>query len=125
MKVLIDMNLSTEWVELRRNTRHEAVHWPSVGQADAGDDELLQWARDSGAVIPTNDLDFGIVLVTQGLDRPSVIQLRSEDLRPSARGDAVLEAISVYATQLQDGVLVTIDPARARFRLLELGEDQR
>jgi predicted nuclease of predicted toxin-antitoxin system len=125
MKVLIDMNLSTEWVELRRNTGHEAVHWPSVGQADAGDDELLQWARDSGAVIPTNDLDFGIVLVTQGLDRPSVIQLRSEDLRPSARGDAVLEAISVHATQLQDGVLVTIDPARARFRLLELGEDQR
>ena len=55
--------------------------------------------------------------------KPSVIQLRSDDLRPSVLGKAVLTAIEEYAPELQRGVLVTVDPKRARFRLLDLGRD--
>jgi predicted nuclease of predicted toxin-antitoxin system len=77
-----------------------------------------------GSSILTNDLDFGIELVTKGLGKPGVIQLRSDDLRPSTMGGAVLAALEDYARELRLGVLITIDPKRSRFRLLQLGEDE-
>jgi predicted nuclease of predicted toxin-antitoxin system len=82
MNVLIDMNLSPEWADLLRQAGHGAMHWSALGPAAAGDDELIASALATGSVILTNDLDFGITLITEGLDRPSVMQLRSDDLRP-------------------------------------------
>lgn len=121
MKVLIDMNLSTEWAELLAARGHKALHWSAVGAPNAGDHELFDWALAEACVILTNDLDFGIELVTRGRAKPSVIQLRSADLRPSALGAAVLAAMETYAGELERGVLVTVDPERSRFRLLDLG----
>lgn len=123
MKVLIDMNLSTEWVDLLAAHGHAAMHWVSVGDPSAGDDELFDRALQDGSSILTNDLDFGIELVTKGLSKPSVIQRRSDDLRPSTLGDAVLAALDEHAVDLERGVLIAIDPKRSRFRLLQLGED--
>ncbi|HZY68250.1 MAG TPA: DUF5615 family PIN-like protein, partial [Devosia sp.] len=88
MKVLIDMNLPTDWIELLRANGHEAEHWSSVGRADGGDDLLIEYASAKGHIILTNDLDFGISLVTRGSSKPSVIQLRADDLRPSTLGGA-------------------------------------
>ena len=123
MRVLIDMNLSTEWVDLLASHGHEALHWVAAGDPSAGDDALFEWALADGSIILTNDLDFGIELVTKGMSKPSVIQLRSDDLRPSVLGKAVLTALEDYASELGRGVLVTVDPKRARFRLLDLGRD--
>lgn len=122
MKVLIDMNLSSQWVPLLKLQGHEATHW-SVGPANSGDEALIDHASDRGQIILTNDLDFGITLITWGLTKPSVIQLRSQDLRPSTLGVAVLAALDTHAVALNRGALVTIDPARQRVRLLNLGRD--
>ena len=70
----------------------------------------------------TNDLDFGSILVTRGATSPSVIQVRSDDLRPSVIGDVVLRAIEASVTELRQGAIVTIDPVRFRRRILDLGE---
>ena len=124
MKVLVDMNLSTEWVGLIVEAGHDAIHWSALGPADAGDDELFERARADGCVVLTNDLDFGIELVTRSLPGPSVMQLRSADLRPSVLGAVVLRAMRDHAEAIDRGVLITIDPSRARVRLLELCEDE-
>jgi len=122
MRVLIDMNLSTDWVEWLVQHGHEAAHWSALGDVEAGDDELINMARSSGSVILTNDLDFGIALITVSLTEPSVIQLRAEDLRPAVLGPVVVAAIARHSTLLEAGVLLTIDPRRTRVRLLALGE---
>jgi predicted nuclease of predicted toxin-antitoxin system len=123
MKVLIDMNLSTQWVELLVAHGHEASHWAAVGAPEAGDDELLEWAVTEGAAILTNDLDFGIELVTRGRSKPSVIQLRSDDLRPATLGGAVLAAIEKCTEEVELGALITVDAKRSRIRILTLRED--
>lgn len=123
MKVLIDMNLSVDWVKLLVEHGHVAEHWQSLGDPGAGDDQLIAQAQRDGSAILTNDLDFGIELVTKRLSKPSVIQLRSDDLRPSTLGGAVLSAINEHALELERGVLITVDPRRSRFRLLQLGEN--
>lgn len=123
MRVLIDMNLSSRWVSLLTSNGHEAVHWSMLGPANSSDDALIDHASDHGHIILTNDLDFGITLITNGRTRPSVIQLRSEDLRPSTLGSAVLAVLDAHADALNRGALVTIDAVRERIRLLSLVED--
>jgi predicted nuclease of predicted toxin-antitoxin system len=35
MKILIDMNLSPDWVSVFEADRHEAVHWSRIGEPGA------------------------------------------------------------------------------------------
>ena len=118
MKFVVDMNLSPAWVELLNSARHDAVHWSHVGRNDASDPEIMQWAAENGRVIITSDLDFGAILAGSGDRHPSVIQLRSEDLRPAQVGATVLAAVSVAKADLEAGALLTIDAARSRLHVL-------
>jgi hypothetical protein len=45
LKVLIDMNLSPEWVEVLRRACIPSTHWSSVGRPDATDDQDSQGLR--------------------------------------------------------------------------------
>jgi predicted nuclease of predicted toxin-antitoxin system len=45
MKLLIDMNLSPDWVEALTAEGIEAVHWVNVGSASASDREIMVWAK--------------------------------------------------------------------------------
>jgi predicted nuclease of predicted toxin-antitoxin system len=47
-RLLVDMNLSTEWIPLLRAAGHEAVHWSEVGDPRAPDTALMQWAMANG-----------------------------------------------------------------------------
>jgi predicted nuclease of predicted toxin-antitoxin system len=50
----------------------------------------MQWARDHGHVVFTHDLDFGILLAHSKDGRPSVIQVRTQDVSPAHLGPIVL-----------------------------------
>ena len=93
MNIMIDMNLSPSWVPLLEANGYTATHWSRTGSVSAPDSEIMEWARKHGHVAFTHDLDYGSLLfVTQAI-APSVIQLRSEDVRPSTVGSIVLEAL--------------------------------
>ena len=94
------------------------MHWSSVGKADAADEEIMQFAYANGMVVLTQDLDFGILLASTGADRPSVVQLRSDDVLPDRIGRRVVEALWQIEAELTAGALVTIDPKRIRVRIL-------
>jgi predicted nuclease of predicted toxin-antitoxin system len=121
MKILVDMNLSPRWVGFLASAGLDAVHWSQIGAADALDVELMRWAAEHGHVILTNDLDFGAILAAAEARRPSVIQLRSDVLKPDVMGPAVLAAIHQVRQELDEGALVSIDALRARLRILPLG----
>jgi predicted nuclease of predicted toxin-antitoxin system len=48
MKVLIDMNLSPDWVLVFKKYSVEAVHWSSVGDPRAKDSVIMNWAKTNG-----------------------------------------------------------------------------
>ncbi len=122
MKVLVDMNLSPGWANFLAEAGFEAVHWSDVGEGNAPDSELMQWAVEHGYIVLTADLDFGAILAaTQGRG-PSVVQVRSDVLTPRAIGGAVLAAIRQSQQELLDGALISVDAARARLRILPLRE---
>ena len=121
MKLLIDMNPSPRWAGVLRAAGFEALHWSVVGPLDAPDSEIMSIARDGGYVVLTHDLDFGAILaVTKGA-KPSVVQLRADDVTPEAAAALVMAALNAASIELELGALVTVDAGRARVRLLPLG----
>ena len=120
MKLLIDMNLSPRWIDLLTRSQFEAVHWSSVGSPRALDQEIMTYAARHEYVVLTNDLDFGAILAVTHGEKPSVVQIRSENLSPDAIGPQTIKALQQLAQQLQEGALVNVDPLRTRVRLLPL-----
>lgn len=62
VRLLVDMNLSVEWVAELAGHGWSAVHWSSVGDPQADDATIMAWALTNGYVVFTHDLDFGTTL---------------------------------------------------------------
>lgn len=120
MKLLVDMNLSPRWVGLLTGAGFKSVHWSAVGAKQAPDSEIMAYALANDFVVLTHDLDFSAILaVTQG-NKPSVVQLRADDVSVDVIGIQVLKAIRQMEVELEEGALVTVDPTRTRLRVLPL-----
>ena len=120
MKLLVDMNLSPKWVDYLKEVGFEAAHWSALGAANASDKEIMAYASAEDYVVLTHDLDFSSILAATQDGRPSVVQVRADDVSPKAIGAAVIRAIRQMEAELADGALITVDPGRVRLRLLPL-----
>lgn len=122
MKILVDMNLSPEWVKVFTDKGIAAVHWSTIGAVNATDKDLMTWAKNCGYIVLTHDLDFGSILAATKADSPSVIQLRFQNISPEKSKELVLHLITLYSSELDSGVLISIDMDRARLRILPLAK---
>ena len=120
MKILVDMNLSPDWVTALTNHRITAVHWSTVGDPRAEDALIMNWARENGYVVFTHDLDFGAVLALTQAEGPSVIQVRTQDVTPQHLEPAVINVLENNAALLNAGCLIVLDEGRSRVRILPL-----
>jgi len=120
MKLLVDMNLSPRWVALLKNAGWEAEHWSAVGKHDAPDSEIMAYAAEHEYVVLTHDLDFSTILAATHGQKPSVVQIRTEDVSPQASGPQVVAAMHHLQAELEAGALVTVAPGRSRVRILPL-----
>ena len=121
MKIVLDMNLSPDWVAVLARAGHSAVHWSTVGSPQAKDREIMAWAKARQQIVFTHDLDFGAILAATDADSPSVLQMRTQDPTPQHCGSIVVDVLRRCADALAGGALVTVDEHRARIRLLPLG----
>ncbi len=122
MKILVDVNLSPEWVPVLIAQGWEAIHWSRIGNPGAPDREILTWAKSNDHILLTHDLDFGAILAATGGKSPSVIQLRMQDINPQHIETPVIQAIHQFRQYLQEGALISIDEKRPRVRILPLKE---
>jgi predicted nuclease of predicted toxin-antitoxin system len=118
MKILIDMNLSPEWVKAFMEVEIESVHWSMVGDATATDRTIMAYARSNNYIVFTNDLDFGTLLAVSKANLPSVIQVRTQDLLPAAIGNLVISSLDRFHSELESGALITLDTLRSRVKIL-------
>lgn len=124
MKIVVDMNLSPEWVAYLNSHGHDAVHWSSVGAVDASDGDIADWARESECAVFTSDLDFSTILASSHLSKPSIVQLRSEVTLPERIGALIVEALSHAEQELLRGAILSIDAGQARLRVRSLGVER-
>jgi predicted nuclease of predicted toxin-antitoxin system len=123
MKFLVDMNLSPKWCAILQTEGWESVHWSDVGSASAPDHEIMQQAFNEDRVVLTHDLDFGAMLAATSAKGPSVVQVRTEDVRPQNLAPLLIPLLRQYQNELEAGALLTVDEFRSRVRLLPLSRN--
>lgn len=120
MKILIDMNLSPDWVARFAASEIESIHWSTVGAPNAKDSEIMEFARENQFIVFTHDLDFSAMLAATQAESPSVIQMRTQDVLSDTMTAKLIGVVKKYEADLNTGALITIDEARSRLRILPL-----
>jgi predicted nuclease of predicted toxin-antitoxin system len=120
LRILVDMNLSPDWVDELTAQAWPAVHWSTVGDPKATDREIMDWARSNGYAVFTHDLDFGTMLALTHADGPSVIQVRGQDVLPDRMSPVVIAAMRQHQSELTAGALVVVDEMKSRVRILPI-----
>ena len=120
MKVLVDVNLSPEWVPVLEDSGIEACHWTSVGDAGAPDSEVMEWARAHGHIVLTHDLDFGALLAMTRSVGPSVVQIRMQDVMPGSVSETLLRVLHDHEESLEAGAIISVDGRASRVRILPI-----
>ena len=120
LRIVVDMNLSVEWIPLLERAGWSAVHWSAIGDPRAEDATIMAWAVTNRHVVLTHDLDFGTTLALTHAGGPSVIQVRGQRVLPEHVGSIVLAALKQYEADLSAGALVVVEQAKSRVRVLPL-----
>lgn len=120
MKILIDMNLSPDWVTAFAAKNIDSVHWSTIGNPRAEDTEIMEYARTHDHILFTHDLDFGTLLALTQASSPSVVQVRAQNILPSHLADPLIAVLRKNEELLQRGALIVVDEGRSRVRILPL-----
>lgn len=120
IRLLIDMNLSPEWVSVLTEHGCHAVHWSSVGNPRAADAEIMSWALVHGHTVFTHDLDFGAALALTHANGPSVLQVRGRHVLPENLAPLVVATLHRYESELKQGALVVVEERSSRIRVLPI-----
>jgi len=87
----------------------------------AEDDAIFDRAAVEGRILVTADADFGTLLAARSSRQPSVIQFRGEGSRkPDVLARTLLANLPQLVDSLENGCIVTFEPARVRLRLLPI-----
>jgi predicted nuclease of predicted toxin-antitoxin system len=85
---------------------------------DAPDKNIIDWAKKHNYVIFTHDLDFGTALALTKAEKPSVVQVRTQNATILYLSNIVPPAIKTHADLLEKGALLVIDEDKKRIRIL-------
>ena len=113
--LLVDINLSPEWIPVLQKHGWQAVHWSDIGDPRASDRDTMDWAATHQYVVFTHDLDFGTMLALTHEAGPSVLQVRAENILPDYLEGSVICALNQHESDLSSGALVVVDESRSRF----------
>ncbi len=120
LQLVIDMNLSPEWIAELAENGVGAVHWSTVGDPRAADSDVMAWALANGYVVFTHDLDFGTILALTHAAGPSVLQVRGQNVMPEHMGPLVVAALRQHDDALSAGAIVVVEEKKSRVRVLPL-----
>jgi predicted nuclease of predicted toxin-antitoxin system len=120
MRLLLDQGLPRTAAYLLRQAGIDTLHVGEIGCAAAEDAEILRRGRDEARVVVTLDADFHALLARSNASSPSVVRIRIEGLRAEALVKLLQDVLSRCETELEQGSVVTVQPATIRIRRLPL-----
>ena len=83
----------------------------------------MAWAREKDYIVFTQDLDFGTLLATTYVQKPSVIQVRIQNALPKNLGSWLARILQQHEAALEGGALLTVTEDRTRVRILPFKEN--
>jgi len=80
----------------------------------------MDWARKNKHTVFTHDLDFGTALALTKAEKPSVIQVRTQNVTIVHLSKMLLPTLEHYSDLLEKGAILVIDEDKQRIRILPL-----
>jgi predicted nuclease of predicted toxin-antitoxin system len=116
MKLFIDENISRLVVDRLRVDTHDLTLAQDVafGRPDR---ELLALALQLGAIILTEDTDFGELVIREQLPSAGVVLLRLSGLARSLQPDYIAQVLATHGVALS-GAFTVVRPTNVRIRPL-------
>ena len=114
MNLLADESVDRPIVERLRNDGHEVVYVAELSPS-IGDNEVLQKANDSRALLLTADKDFGELVFRQRRLHAGVVLTRLAGFPPALKPEAVAKVIREHGAQLL-GAFSVVSPGIVRIR---------
>ena len=75
----------------------------ALGANNAPDAEIMAYARAHDYVVVTHDLDFSAILAATHGEKPSVVQIRTEDACPAPAGERLTRHVDRLCGRLDAG----------------------
>jgi predicted nuclease of predicted toxin-antitoxin system len=122
LRFLVDNALSPKLAEGLRQAGHDAVHLREIGRQSAPDSEVLARAVEEDRIVISSDMDFGDLIATRELMRPSVILFRRVERRTNSRLALLLKNLAAIRVDLERGSIVILESSRIRIRGLPIGK---
>jgi predicted nuclease of predicted toxin-antitoxin system len=114
MNLVADENIDRRIVERLRLDGHQ-VTWISEISPSVSDEEVLRLAAAAGAVLVTEDKDFGELVYRRGLTHAGVLLMRLEGLENALKAETVSDVIRANTSELSGAfAVVTHDSVRVR-----------
>jgi len=120
LEFLANMNISSLTVKELRKLGWNIIRVSEVLSNKSKDLEILNYARDHNKILITHDLDFSMLLAVGGYEKPSVINLRLENVKPGDVTKRIIEVVSKLEGELGKGVVISVDETSARYRNLPI-----
>jgi predicted nuclease of predicted toxin-antitoxin system len=114
MKILADENISRLLVDRLRQEGHEVLYIMEMARGSK-DSTVLELASQRGALLVTDDKDFGELVFHQHLHASGVLLVRLATLEPSQAIEVVVQVIGEYGDKLLQAFTV-IMPRGVRIR---------
>ncbi len=123
MRFLVDASMSPVVVRELRRAGHDAVHVGEVLHLDEPDADILEHAARDARVLVAADTDFGELLTTRQVAKPSVVLFhRQTGRRPREQAALLLANLAEVQAQLDAGAIVILEERRLRVRALPITE---
>lgn len=114
MNLVADENIDRRIVERLRLDGHQ-VDWIVELSPSVSDEEVLLRAASGGALLITEDKDFGELVYRRRLSHAGVLLIRLEGLDNSAKAEVVSRAVRDNEMELSGGFsVVSADSIRIR-----------
>ena len=80
----------------------------------------MDWARKNDHIVFTHDLDFGTALALTRAEKPSVIQVRTQNVTVTHLSKMIIPILRDYVELMENGALLVIEEDKSRLRILPL-----
>ena len=118
MKFLVDENIPSSFSDEMKKVGYNVRHVTEVGLKATDDNEIVSFARKSGEIIITYDLDFSRIISLLAYDSPSLITLRVSILNSDTFLKIIDEVVKSCKSDLKTGAMISVDDDRMRIRML-------
>ncbi len=121
MRFLADMGVDVRIVRWLRERGHDATHLRDEGLQRLSNGEIVTKAVSENRVVLTFDLDFGEIVALSRAINTSIITFRLYNTRTSHVIDRLSAVLTESESELEQGVLITVEESRHRIRQLPIG----